>query len=101
MIFSPEKGGRRAGLLFWYDIPVPPFAAFLFVALRTGGVEPGFCFSILLPPLRRYGFCSPEKGGRRAGVLLWYPLSPFAALWFVARVSSSYLSGVIAGMDKD
>ena len=28
--------------------------------------------------------------------LLWYPISPVAALWFVAIVPSSYLAGVIA-----
>ena len=28
--------------------------------------------------------------------MLWYPLSPVAASWFVAIVPSSYLTGVIA-----
>ena len=35
------------------------------------------------------------------GLVLWYPPSPAAALWFVARVPSSYLAGVIACLDED
>ena len=32
----------------------------------------------------------------QGGLVLWYILSPVAALWFVAIVPSSYLAGVIA-----
>ena len=33
--------------------------------------------------------------------MLWYPLSPVAALWFVAIVSSSHLAGVIARLSDE
>ena len=33
--------------------------------------------------------------------MLWYPLSPIAALWFVAIVPSKYLAGVIACLSDD
>ena len=32
----------------------------------------------------------------QGGLEFWYPLSPVAALWFVAIVPSSYLAGDIA-----
>ena len=38
--------------------------------------------------------------GLELGVVLWYPLSPVAALLLVASVSSSYLAGVFAGLDE-
>ena len=33
--------------------------------------------------------------------VLWYPLFPVAALWFVASVPPSYLAGAIACLDED
>ena len=32
----------------------------------------------------------------QGGLVLWYPLSPVAALWFVVIVPSSYLADVFA-----
>ena len=80
---------------------IPEYSA---TALQVRGVGVGCEVPHLRPVIRilqivfvnAWVFYESAYTVLQGGLVLWYPLSPVATLWFVAIVPSSYLAGVIA-----